>query len=202
MVVRLSLLLPISLLIAGCSSDEAPAADPKELAPVVAPVAVVPGVTKIGSVNLAGAHLDDDVATTTAPTAMNPKHESRNLEILLRSSPAGAMAAVDGVAIGQTPILWEGDFTGREREFTFALAGHTTARYRFVPTSNGVVHGRLEEVILNVPGGTPNAPKTNDATNAPQRVPPVPSKIPPPPTAPFAGPDAAGADAASSAAPF
>src|SRR5205085_914810 len=54
-------------------------------------------------------------------------HARRTLEIMLRSSPSGADAAVDGELVGKTPVLWEGEFTGREREFTFTLPGHGVA---------------------------------------------------------------------------
>ena len=61
----------------------------------------------------------------------------------MRSTPPGAVAAVDGITVGPTPTLWEGTVDGRAREFTFVLPGYAIARYRFVPTQSGVVHGTL-----------------------------------------------------------
>lgn len=183
----------------ACSSKATPTAAPP--VPVVAqapPDAYVPGITIIGTVDPIGVHLDDD-SPATAPVVRTAPRVARHLELLLRSSPPGALAAVDGVTVGATPILWEGEFTGREREFTFTLAGHRVARYRFVPLSNGVVHGRLEEneLIPRPPGAGLAAPvsgppvmRIKPAEVAP--VAPVPPRlVEPPVTAPFvATPDA------------
>ena len=70
-------------------------------------------------------------------------HKSRPIELVLRSTPAGAIAAVDGVAVGPTPAVWQGSTDGRAREFTFVLPGYSIARYRFIPMQSGVVHGTL-----------------------------------------------------------
>ena len=186
----------------ACSSKATPSPAPPAPSNVIAqvtPDAYVPGITTIGTVDVSGVHIDDDSATP-APISRNPSRVARRLEVLLRSTPPGALAAVDGVSIGPTPILWEGEFTGREREFTFALAGHRVARYRFVPLSNGVVHGRLEENelvpgALGALGGPPVAPLTKPAPMPvkPAAVAPVaPTTVAPPVTAPFvAAPDAA-----------
>ena len=130
----------------ACSSKATPSPAPP--APVVAqntPDAYVPGITTIGTVDPTGVHLDDD-SVATAPVVRTAPRLARHLEVLLRSSPPGALAAVDGITVGTTPILWQGEFTGREREFTFALTGHRIARYRFVPLSNGVVQDRKSVV--------------------------------------------------------
>ena len=66
-----------------------------------------------------------------------------------------AGVAVDGVRLGATPVVWDGD-GGVPHEFTFVLAGHTLARYRFVPVTNGVVHGRLLKITTD--GVTPDIP--------------------------------------------
>jgi hypothetical protein len=187
--------------VTACSSKATPSAAPPTQTNVAAPVtpdAYVPGITTIGTVDPSGVHIDDD-SSTPAPTVRNPPRVARHLEVLLRSTPPGALASVDGVAIGATPTLWEGEFTGREREFTFALAGHRVARYRFVPLNNGVVHGRLEENEL-VPGMLGGPPFVQLNTPPPARA-PVPAKPPavapvsppvaPPVTPPFvATPDA------------
>jgi pyruvate/2-oxoglutarate dehydrogenase complex dihydrolipoamide acyltransferase (E2) component len=70
-------------------------------------------------------------------------HKGRAIELVLRSTPSGAIAAVDGVAVGPTPALWQGSTDGRAREFTFVLPGYAIARYRFIPMQSGVVHGTL-----------------------------------------------------------
>jgi hypothetical protein len=80
--------------------------------------------------------------------------EPRIIQIMLASSPSGALAKVDGKVAGRTPTYWEGEFTGRERVFTFEMPGHTTATYRFVPIQNGFVHGKLEKVA-DTDGGVP-----------------------------------------------
>lgn len=102
--------------------------------------------TGASAVPAAGAgefHLDDpevDYDPMRRPTA---GRKARALELVLRSTPPGAVAAVDGVTVGPTPALWEGSGDGRAREFTFVLPGYAIARYRFVPTQSGVVHGTL-----------------------------------------------------------
>jgi hypothetical protein len=92
-----------------------------------------------------GFHLDD--ATVEYHVDQRPaRRKGRPIEVLLRSSPPGAVAAVDGEALGPTPALWQGEADGRSREFTFVLPGYATARYRFVPVRDGVVHGALDRL--------------------------------------------------------
>ncbi|MBZ0234064.1 MAG: PEGA domain-containing protein, partial [Deltaproteobacteria bacterium] len=79
-------------------------------------------------------------------------------QLLLRSTPAGALAAVDGVILGRTPVLWEGALDGQSHEFTFAMAGHALARYRFVPVTSGVVHGTLVKLTDDRDAGVPEIP--------------------------------------------
>ena len=69
--------------------------------------------------------------------------KGRPIELVLRSTPSGAIAAIDGVTIGPTPAVWQGSTDGRPREFTFVLPGYAIARYRFIPMQSGVVHGTL-----------------------------------------------------------
>jgi hypothetical protein len=91
-------------------------------------------------------HLDD-TDVEYEPTRREARaRRGRPIELVLRSSPPGAMAAVDGVTVGPTPTFWEGVADGRPREFTFVLPGHTVARYRFVATHSGVVHGTLDRL--------------------------------------------------------
>ncbi len=92
----------------------------------------------------------DTGPTAAAPTwrpPAAPVRRARTLEITLRSTPPGATAAVDGRVIGPTPTFWRGKATGHAREFTFVLGDHAMARYRFVPTTNGVVHATLKPLL-------------------------------------------------------
>lgn len=175
---------------AACKGDDepAPSAPPPPPTPIAAVDAAVPpdGITAIGAYDpSSGLHLDDDTPGARRPTGA-AVHTHRTLEILLRSTPPGATVAVDGVIVGQTPGYWEGDFTGREREFTFVMPGYAMARYRFVPTTNGVVHGRLTKIISD------EAVAGSGAAAIPKPpTPPPTSQSPVPPPAPPAPPDAA-----------
>jgi hypothetical protein len=90
-------------------------------------------------------------------------HAAHPIEIVLRSSPPGATAAVDGVPSGPTPTYWAGDADGREHEFTFVLSGYASARYRFVPITSGVVHARLEAVTDEADAGVADPAHSVDA---------------------------------------
>jgi len=139
---------------ASCSPKSEPPPQPVQ-AP--ADAATTDGITAIGTFDPAsGRHLDDDGAGVTRP--VRPKNRpTRPLDIMLRSTPTGAMAAVDGVQVGITPAYWFGESDGREHEFTFVLRNHAVARYRFVPIQSGVVHARLEPVAVDEihDGGVP-----------------------------------------------
>jgi len=100
----------------------------------------------------------------------------RAIDITLRSTPSGALAAVDGTPIGYTPTFWPGESDGREHEFTFVLPGHAVGRYRFVPVTSGVVHARLEPITEEADAGVALEPVPSAG---PERAPP-----PPPPPAP------------------
>lgn len=102
-------------------------------------------------------HLDPD-PVSSAPLARPRARRARNVELVLRSTPAGAAAAVDGQPIGKTPTFWIGTTDGRPREFTFALPGYAVARYRFVPATNGVVHATLRQLVTLPPDGGPAQP--------------------------------------------
>jgi hypothetical protein len=131
------------------------------------------------------------VASRVAPT--RPKSRvPRPIDITLKSSPPGAMAAVDGRPIGTTPTFWPGESDGLEHEFTFTRSGYASARYRFVPITSGVLHVTLEPVAAEPPGGDLGpliAPQlAPDAGVAPPVSPPDaavrPVAPPPPPAAP------------------
>ena len=98
-------------------------------------------------------HLDGaDVEYEATRRDAHP-HKSRPIELILRSSPTGAIAAVDGVPVGPTPAVWEGATDGRPREFTFVLPGYSIARYRFIPMQSGVVHGTLGRLKAEIDAG-------------------------------------------------
>jgi hypothetical protein len=126
------------------------------------------------------------------PPAPNP-HAAHPIQVTLRSSPPGAMAAVDGTAVGTTPAYWAGDADGREHEFTFDLRGYALARYRFVPITSGVIHARLDPIAEETDAGVSAEqalPKTGSVLINPPPAPVAPDAYvaPPPPMVP---PDAA-----------
>ena len=148
------------------------------------------GITTLPTFDPSAGHLDGDDGAAVPSRRPGAVRNGRTLELTLRSSPAGALAAVDGVVIGRTPTYWEGDFTGREREFTFVLPGHAIGRYRFVPTTSGVVHAPLikletphdagmPEIPVPAPAPPPmrapagSKPRTEPTSDAPARVAPV-----------------------------
>jgi hypothetical protein len=171
-------LIVIALTCAACGGkdegDKKPA-EPLPPATVILPIdaAVYPadepvdaagGVTRVPAYDPAdGFHLDD--APSTRPTGRLPPREKKWTQILLRSSPSGAMAAVDGVRLGPTPVLWEGVLDGQPREFTFVMAGHALARYRFVPITGGIVHGTLVKITDDKDAGVPDIPQVEPPPN-------------------------------------
>src|SRR5262249_32299668 len=138
-----------------------PAAPLHDAAPGPDGITAIPGFDPSS-----GLHLDEGTPTARQGGVVSV-HAHRTLEILLRSTPSGATVAVDGVIVGQTPSYWEGEFTGREREFTFVMPGSAMARYRFVPTSNGVVHGRLVKIVTDQRAGAPQIPRPADLVGPP-----------------------------------
>ena len=137
------------------------------------------GITTITAYDPAsGFALDPDPGTDPTRPARPPRstRERRSVQILLRSTPVGALAQVDGQLVGKTPQLWEGD-GGRAHTFTFSLTGHTPTRYEFVTLTDGVVHSRL----LKAAGPTPVTPPTTERMPQPLPVKPVPPPPPPPP---------------------
>ncbi len=164
----------IAIAVCGCSAkpEPPPPAAVKHVDAGIDGITVIPGFDPSS-----GMHLDDD--GPNHPVARKPQtHPGHPIDITLRSTPPGAMAAVDGIQIGTTPTYWAGEANGREHEFTFVLEGHATARYRFVPITSGVIHGRLEPV----------AGDTSAVVAPPEVVPPI---QPPPPPTTLVTPDAA-----------
>ena len=186
-----------ALATSACSSQgSGPAATPAP-APASTPVdAGVDGITAIGSFDPAtGAHLDDDLPGRVPPRAPAPRRPGRPIEIILRSTPPGAMIAVDGTSLGMTPQVWSGE-TGGEHEFTFTRPGFAMARFRFVPITTGILHPRLDPVADDSAAGTPPPelalpPAAPPAITPPAITPPAitPPAITPPVT--MVSPDAA-----------
>jgi hypothetical protein len=171
---------------AACSDK----ASSKPIEPVPASTHGDAGVKPLGPVLVdpGDMHLDDDVAKR--PVQNHPTHPGKQIDIILRSSPTGATAAVDGVPVGLTPAYWSGMADGREHEFTFVLADHAVARYRFVPISSGVIHARLTPVSDDVDAGVPPelqaVPITPTDAAAMQAPPPPPTVVAPAPDAAIA----------------
>lgn len=141
------------LLLAACSSAKEPAQPPPPR-----DAALVPdGLTAIGKYDPSGgAHLDDDVPLANRPR--QSRKDGKPLDITLRSSPPGAMAAIDGVQIGRTPTFAT-VLSGAEHDFTFVLDGYALARYRFVPIQSGIVHAQMEAVAGEVDAGIAPPPE-------------------------------------------
>lgn len=117
-------------------------------------------------------HYDPDVAAPR-PSGRAGTRDRKPVQLLLRSSPGGAFAAVDGYAVGPTPVVWEGDANGGSHDFTFRLPGHSVARYRFVPLTDGIVHATLARIPEELPTELPVPPTTAVATRTPPRPAPV-----------------------------
>jgi hypothetical protein len=165
-------LAAVLVVLAACTGDEReprppPAPAPAYLldaAPAPAPEPAPPAVTDLSPFDPTGGyHLDEDVAPAPVrrPVRAAPR-ERRTLQLMLKSSPSGAIAAVDGTVVGRTPVYWEGELTGQEREFTFVLPGYSMARYRFVPIQDGFVHGRLQKVSASPPDPEAGPPPAGD----------------------------------------
>lgn len=150
------------LLAAACSDEEpaprAPAAAPRPPAVEGAPPARDAGapVTPPPQQPAGGFHLDDATMEYRPRATRRSARRERSIELVLRSTPPGAAAAVDGVVVGTTPTYWSGHADGSKHEFTFVKPGYAMARYRFVPTQSGVVHGSLEPLVTTSPdAGSP-----------------------------------------------
>ena len=133
----------LSLHVIGCDSDSQPAQPVTDAAPPPPPP------IDAAALALFPVQLDDAGRGAARP----PKPARKTIQIILRSTPPGAIAAVDGKIIGKTPTYWEGAATGRAREFTFVLSGYGMARYRFVPIKSGVVHATLDRVMMSSDAG-------------------------------------------------
>jgi len=187
------------LLVAGCTGGDAP--KPPEPTPLAAPVDAAAPVVELQPSGvfdpLSGRHLDDDVplAIPTRPPE-RPSRAQRPIDLTLRSTPPGAIAAIDGVPIGATPTYWAGDANGRVHEFTFVSPHYSVARYRFVPVTSGILFARLDSIAGEEPPNDAGVPPIPLAV--PSLAPPVPTVItrPHPVPVPVPALDAALPDAA------
>ena len=99
-------------------------------------------------------HLDDEKLSgppLKTGTQKSPSRSRNSIELVLRSTPTGAEAAVDGIIVGRTPTLWTSPSGKEAHQFTFVLPGYSVARYRFIPVKDGVVHGSLQRLRLSPP---------------------------------------------------
>jgi hypothetical protein len=130
--VREAALIAVCALAAGCGRREPPPA----------------AATHAES---ADAHVADEepragaVAIVPIPVMPPSPHAAARarLHLSLRSTPAGAVASIDGRVVGPTPARWELDDDGRVHDFAFVAPGYETWRLKFSPSQNGVVHATL-----------------------------------------------------------
>lgn len=176
--------VPILLIALGaCGGGGGPPAPPPASA-APAPVRTDSGAPQVTTISLdpgAGMHLDGEVPHHAS--ASEGRRARRPIDVILRSTPSGARAAVDGVPLGATPAYWSGEADGHEHEFTFVLPGFAVARYRFVPITSGIVHARLQRVAdephVDPPPEIAPRPPIDPAAIAPS---PGPTQPAPPPT--------------------
>lgn len=195
---KLGLAVIALFMASACSGDDDAPSPTKTPSPAVV---LVPGdggvpsqaVTVPPGVDPSSVHLDD-YSGSHRPTTPQPLagRERRAIDVTLRSTPPGAMAAVDGTPIGNTPAFWSGYADGREHQFVFTLPGHAIARYRFVPVSSGVIHARLDPIAEERDAGVAPPPEV-----VPQ--PPPSAVVPPAPPPTIVTPDAVAPNAGSEA---
>jgi len=182
--------LALAAACAGCSGEPAgPAPQPPPPSPpqdaAVDGAAALPGADPAS-----GSHPDEGSAAARVAPARSKSRPPRPIDVTLKSDPRGALAAVDGRPIGTTPTFWAGESDGLEHEFTFTLAGHASAHYRFVPITSGVLYVKLQPVAAEPPDGGLGpviAPKFTPEAAAAPPAPQAPSSPPSSPPAPDAG---------------
>jgi len=147
--------------VAACSSESSEAAPPKKIeqTPAPAPDRTPPPPQPVDPPAgvASGFFLDSDDVDYQPQPAKVKRRTARPIDLVLRSTPPGAQAAIDGVTIGTTPTFWQGQTDGISHEFTFVKEGYAIARYRFVPTQSGVVHGSLDPLVADTPDAGPTA---------------------------------------------
>lgn len=106
-------------------------------------LAIAPGDGGSASTGAAAAQTAKPTPDDSVGSEPDVPRAAKPIGIHLRSSPSGARVTIDGVVVGTTPTYWSGAAAGRQHEFTFTLAEHQAAHYRFVPVTSGVIHARL-----------------------------------------------------------
>lgn len=130
-------LLAIGCLGLGCSGDSA--------AP--RPPAGAPGDAATDSVASLGPY---DPASQDDGSQLRAKpRTARTIDIMLRSSPTGAGVYVGAEYVGTTPTIWSGEPATAPVDFLFVKPNHAPARYKFIPITSGLVHGRLEPLAVH-----------------------------------------------------
>jgi hypothetical protein len=145
----------LALGLAACSEKTPAPAEPQPPTAVPVPADAGAPPVVVSGFDPSGMHLDDDHGYRPAGVAVAAKRPGRPIDVILRSTPPGAMVSVDGASLGPTPTHWAGLADGREHEFVFVLRGHAVARYRFVPITSGVIHATLEPIIEARDAGVP-----------------------------------------------
>jgi len=145
----------------GCSSSDS--GDDATAPPQAAATEVLDAGLPDASAQRPARGLDQDLhfdsynreTDATVPVRRSRRDRDDELELLLRSTPPGARAEVDGKPVGVTPVLYRAPRDGKARQFTFVRAGYSMARYRFVPTRSGIVHGTLDALAEPMPDAGP-----------------------------------------------
>jgi len=86
------------------------------------------------------------VAAAAAPTAPAVPAVPATVEVVLESSPDGALVTADGVAIGTTPMKWQVVPTGKPRTLAFTLAGYRRELVDALPAAGLRLRPTLEAV--------------------------------------------------------
>lgn len=158
--------LSATLLVLGASCADKEEVEPAQSlandlasAPIQIDATSATPIAPLPSAPLMGTHLDGDgVGYSPAgqpERAMPSRNKKKAIELMLRSTPPGAIASIDGKPIGNTPTFWSGAADGRPHEYTFTKKGYAMARYRFVSTQSGVVHGSLKALVESVEEAPP-----------------------------------------------
>ena len=134
--------LVLALLATACSGKDAPTESVATEQPPTEPHAEVATAAEPESAPPAAPGIQPYAPMRVMPAQPQPPP----LEILLRSTPAGAIAIVDGKELGATPVLWRSRAGTRAKDFTFTLTGYAPAQYRFIPTKSGIVHATLKQL--------------------------------------------------------
>ena len=157
------------VLAVGCSGKSSP--PPPSPTPAPPGDAGIDGITQIGT-NDPTRFTDPDPSHSITRPVRPKDRAARPIDIILRTTPPGAVAAVDGVQIGLTPAYWFGESDGREHEFTFTRRGYASGRYRFVPITSGTIHATLDPVAEDPQDGGLAAPSSPTFSAEPRVNPP------------------------------